>query len=117
MKKVYTASGPAQAHLVKDLLEMEGVEAIVQGEGVFSAMGGVPFTYPSVWIANDEDLELAEQIVADFEESEKMQRTRWRCPICGEEQDKEFDVCWNCGAERPEISSGGLANREGMNEE
>jgi predicted RNA-binding Zn-ribbon protein involved in translation (DUF1610 family) len=26
----------------------------------------------------------------------------WTCPNCGEQIEKDFAVCWNCEAERPE---------------
>ena len=26
--------------------------------------------------------------------------TTWTCPNCGEEVEGNFDICWNCGAER-----------------
>ena len=120
MKKVYTAIGPTQAHVVKDLLELEGIEAVVQGEEVFSALGGVPFSYPSVWIANDEDLEHAEEVIADFEYDEGADRATWVCPDCGEEHEQQFDVCWSCGAERPEKNRSKPANdtlqQEGVDE-
>lgn len=25
----------------------------------------------------------------------------WTCPQCGEQIEAQFDLCWNCGAERP----------------
>ena len=35
MKRVYTAHDLTEAHLIKGLLEVEGIEAVVQGEHLF----------------------------------------------------------------------------------
>jgi hypothetical protein len=102
MKKIYLASDPVSAEVLVQLLGQEGIEAVVQGEDVYTVFGGTPFTYPSVWIANESDQERAEQIVGDFELRETRRSGAWRCPVCGEEHEQQFDVCWSCGAERPQ---------------
>jgi Putative prokaryotic signal transducing protein len=74
MKKVFAAKTPTEAHLVRSLLEREGIAAEVQGEWLTGAMGEVPLTpdtWPSVWILNDTQLEKANAFVSDYERRTK----------------------------------------------
>jgi hypothetical protein len=102
--KVYTASDPLMAHLLRSALEAAGVEAQVRGEYLWSARGATPVTtdtLPAVWIVSDDDLDAAAAIVQDFE-----RRTingpiaTWTCASCGELNEEQFTVCWNCGTSR-----------------
>ena len=68
MKPVYSARDPLEAHLLRAVLESEGIEARVMGEFLYLARGGVPFdnhTEPSVWVT-DEDVERARAVVEEF---------------------------------------------------
>jgi len=107
MVKVYVAAGPVQAHMFKDLLEAEGIEAVIQGEDLFGMRGELPLTndsLPSIWV-KEVDYERARELVLDFEEGENPEAAGdpWTCPECGEVLESQFTVCWNCGTERPEV--------------
>ena len=68
MKPVFSARDPVEAHLLRAVLESEGIEATVVGEFLFLARGGVPFdnhTVPSVWVS-DEDVDRARTVVEGF---------------------------------------------------
>ena len=68
MKPVFSARDPVEAHLLRAVLESEGIAAKVMGEFLYLARGGVPFdnhTEPSVWVS-DEDLGRARTIVEEF---------------------------------------------------
>ena len=104
MQQVFVAQHPTEAHLVRGVLEAEGVTAIVQGESLFTARGETPVTpdtLPSVWVLDDKDAPRAAEILADF-------RTRtvpaagdaWKCRTCGEFVEAQFGLCWTCGNER-----------------
>jgi len=65
---VFSARDPVEAHLLRAVLESEGIRATVQGEYLFQVRGGVPFdshTSPSVWV-DDGDLDRARTIVDTF---------------------------------------------------
>ena len=106
MKKVYTAKNPADAHLLKGLLEGENIEAEVRGEFLYGVRGEVPITpdtCPSVWVMDDSDYANAMELVSTFCEGESqnpVEGETWRCN-CGEENESQFTECWSCGKVRP----------------
>jgi hypothetical protein len=58
MKKVYTATNPANANLLKGVLESVNIQTIVQGEFLWGVRGEIPVTpetSPSVLVVNDTD--------------------------------------------------------------
>lgn len=108
MKKLYSAMNPTEAHLLRGVLESEGIEAIVRGEFLWTARGEVPLTTdtaPSVWVVNDEDYEQAMEIVVEFKAPENAagsENKDWKCDKCNETNEGQFTECWNCGASRIE---------------
>ena len=106
MKKVFIARHPTEAHLVKGLLELEGIEAEVRGEALFGALGELAITadtLPSVWIQEDSQIEQAMKIVSRYEQGLASHVTIglvWRCPKCGEMLEPQFTSCWQCGTNR-----------------
>ncbi|GEM_PF-3972247 len=61
MKKVYSALSP-MIHIMKALLEDEGIVTAVQGEHIFAVQGEFIPPLPSLWV-RDEDHERAVKIV------------------------------------------------------
>jgi Putative prokaryotic signal transducing protein len=109
MHKVFTAAHPTEAHLVKGLLESEGIEAVVRGEALFGARGEAPVTVdtlPSVWVIDPADADRAAALIAvpaaDASGGVPGDRT-WRCPACNESIGQEFSACWKCGASGTEL--------------
>lgn len=107
MKRVYVAKNPADAHLLKGLLEGERIEALVRGEFLWGARGEVPLTpetSPSVWVVNEVDYDRALEMVEEFRLNEggrPREGTEWTCGRCGEINEAPFTECWQCGTERP----------------
>ena len=106
MKKVFIAKHPTEAHLVRGVLEAEGIHAEVQGESLFGSRGEAPVTadtLPSVWVLADEDELRASEVLADFGKWDvpaDVQGAAWVCPNCGERVEVQFQQCWRCGTER-----------------
>lgn len=106
MKKVYTATDPADAHLLKGLLEGEDIPAEVRGEHLYAMRGHLPMTRdtcPSVWILENADFERAVELVAAIRHGDAAPLDGaggWRCR-CGEENERQFSECWSCGTSRP----------------
>lgn len=103
MKPVYTAKHPAEAHLVRGMLEAGGIRAEVRGDQLYGAFGELP-VLPTVWIHDaTADLE-ALRLVGEYLHGTPARRhanERWICPSCGEGLEGQFTDCWNCGAARP----------------
>ena len=107
--KLYIADGPADAHLLRGLLESEGLTAFVRDDGMvpLQAVGFFKMdTRPSVWVlADDEAQHERAQAIADEYRSGKRRPTEpageaWRCPSCGETVEAQFTACWSCSTQR-----------------
>jgi hypothetical protein len=106
MKKVYTARYHPDAHFVCGLLEAEGIEATVRNGDLFSVDGApaIPSMCPSVWVAREDQLCKAMEIVTRHEKSippPEADGPAWKCAQCGEEHEAQFNSCWKCGEEKP----------------
>ena len=100
MKKVYVAAHPTEAHLVKGLLENEGIAADVLGETPY---GEIPIP-AAVCIKKDSDFARARKVVEQYDRQDKAKgrgRPRWQCSNCGEMVEAQFTSCWQCGAAQP----------------
>lgn len=103
MKKIYTAPNPAEAHLVRGLLESYGIHSEVRGESLFSVRGELPMfgeTSPTVWVLLEKDVPEAIKIIQEYEanDAESNSEQVWECS-CGEVHQVQFTACWNCGKE------------------
>jgi hypothetical protein len=107
MRKVFIAAHPAEAYMIRGLLESEGIDAIVRGEALFSARGltsVTPDTLPSVWVLDPGQAERALELIAAPRTGARSPARRdraWRCPTCNEFIGPEFAACWKCGNAEP----------------
>lgn len=104
MKLIHTAKHPAEAHLIKGMLEAEGIRASVLGDQLYGAYGELP-VLPTVWVLEDTLAGEADRLVIDFLRggaARKHSHERWTCADCGEDLEGQFTDCWNCGAARPQ---------------
>jgi hypothetical protein len=67
MKRVYNAANHIQAHIVMHVLEQAGVHALVQGEFLQSGAGELPVGNLVGLAVDDEDVEIAREIIEDWE--------------------------------------------------
>lgn len=103
MKLVHTAKHPTEAHMIKGMLEAEGIRSIVRGDQLYGAYGELP-VLPTVWVLDDTLAAHADRLVIEFllgTAARKYGHERWACPQCGETLEGQFTACWNCGATRP----------------
>ena len=97
---VHTARTPALAEMLKDLLIEQGIEARVIG--AVNIIGWQEADPTAVWIADENDLARATEIVTEFEKpAGEPGGWGWRCRKCGETVEQQFTECWQCGASRP----------------
>ncbi len=100
--KVFTANNPPEAHIVCELLKSHGVECEVRGEGIFGLQGEVPFgehSEPYVWLLDKGQILKAQEVVRQYR-APTIGKS-WLCMGCGESNEAQFGVCWNCGAASP----------------
>jgi hypothetical protein len=102
MKDVYEALNLADAHLLKGLLEAEGIPAEVRGgahHATRGEIGGIPGMLPVVCVLKDTDFDRATALVKAYPGT--IQGEPWVC-ICGETHEPQFHACWKCGRSKDE---------------
>ena len=67
MKRVYQAANHIQAHMVMHVLQQAGVNAHVQGEYLQSGAGELPLGNLVGVAVDDDDVEVAREIISDWE--------------------------------------------------
>ena len=103
MKKLHTFSlaEQAQAGLLKELLEKEGIACLIKNEQLFAALGEIPFLEcaPQLWVVDDEVWPRA-KLLLDGWLKEEANSEAWTCHVCGEKLEGQFGACWKCGKTR-----------------
>lgn len=114
LKKVYEAKNAADAHLLRGLLESEGIPAIVRGVGIAPFMEVGLFrigSRPTVWVLEDARFSRALEVVHGYRTDPDQAAAAadgaapaaaWICPSCGESMEQQFSDCWSCGNPRPD---------------
>ena len=105
VKQIFVAQHPTEAHLVRGLLEANGISAEVRGESLFGARGAAPTTpdtLPSVWV-DESDAPAALVVLSSCggQAIGDCHPVRWLCASCGERLEPQFAHCWHCGTNRP----------------
>ena len=97
MKRIYSSHNLAAVHHARNVLEAEGIRAVVKNEILSSAMGELPPAecQAELWVVV-QHADRASRILR-FEQAGG---TPWRCPACGETQEPQFTQCWRCNAYR-----------------
>ncbi|RXJ73023.1 hypothetical protein CS022_12065 [Veronia nyctiphanis] len=98
--EVYKAGNSLEAHSLKGMLEAEGIESHLKGESLSSAAGELPADVVAVTLWVESRLEdKARKVLFKYE---NQRHESWLCQQCHEENGGNFEVCWNCSAERVE---------------
>jgi len=102
MKRVYSSHNLAAVHHARNVLEVEGIRALVRNELLGSAMGELPPIECQVelWVLEDADAERADQVLRHGTLRPGEKASPWRCSACGEPAEPQFTQCWRCGAYR-----------------
>ncbi len=98
MKRVFSSHNLAAVHHARNVLDAEGIRAVVKNEFLSSAMGDLPPAecQAELWILNELDSARAEAILFRRE----VAGPPWTCAGCGEAAEPQFTQCWRCGAYR-----------------
>jgi Putative prokaryotic signal transducing protein len=99
LKRIYSSHDRLAVHHARNLLEAEGIRAVVKNEMLSSAMGELPPAecQAELWVRASE-ADRAEALLnrESFSEGDEA----WGCVRCGERSDPQFTQCWRCGAYR-----------------
>jgi hypothetical protein len=100
VKRVFSSFSLIAVHHAKNLLEAEGIRAVVKNEMLSSAMGELPPAecQAEVWVLNGSDLWRAEKVLNTV--ASGAQGPAWHCAACAEACEPQFTQCWRCGAYR-----------------
>ena len=62
-------------------------------------MGEVPYeaALPQLWVEDPTHAARAREVILEFLKPAPAGPPR-KCPNCGEENPRSFDLCWSCGA-------------------
>jgi len=101
MKKVTSRDSIVLINHYKNILTSEGIEAFIRNEHLGSIVGEMPFqeVWPELWVRNDLDYDRALQLIDSRTVLEESSGAGWHCAACGEDNEAQFAVCWNCGAD------------------
>lgn len=71
MRKVFEAIDMLEAHVVKGVLQQEGIVGFIQGEYLHGGMGDLPVSGLVRIEVNDPDFEQARSVIAQWEREQK----------------------------------------------
>ena len=99
MKRIYSSHDLVAVHHARNVLEAEGIRAVVKNELLSSAMGELPPAecQGELWVRRAE-AERAEAVLRTAFRSKS--GMPWSCASCGESSESQFTQCWRCGAYR-----------------
>jgi len=99
MRRVYSSFDLAAVHHARNLLEAEGIRAVVRNEILSSAMGELPPAecQAELWVLSESDALRAELLLR---EAPAARGQAWSCESCGEVCEAQFTQCWRCGSPR-----------------
>jgi len=116
MKRIYSSQNTLMVDHLRHVLDAEGIECVVRNRDLANLAGRVPHDqcFVELWVAHDTDLEAANRVI-DRAFAGPADTRVWNCLACGEQVEKAFDQCWNCGAVKGEREAakdfGGNAQR------
>ena len=98
MKKLTSSESLVTINHFKNVLASEGIASEIRNEFLGGIAGEMPVdqVWPELWVVSDLDYDRARQLI-DAAIIEESPREAWKCRKCGEENEGQFAVCWNCG--------------------
>ena len=99
MKKLFVAANVMEAKLVAQLLEENGIGAMIFNESLQGGVGEIPFveSWPEVRVRFESDWQRAKDLLESFLNPSKV--SDWECDSCCETNPGNFESCWCCGSQ------------------
>ncbi len=103
MKLIYTHENMAVVHSAKNILEMNGIECHLKNEhgNTMGAEFGMS-NLVEIWLLNADDYDKALSII-ESEITNPVEKNKWICDNCKDENEGSFQICWKCQTERPRL--------------
>jgi hypothetical protein len=100
--KVHSAPHPFELENLRNLLQAEGIASEVRTPFLGAARGDIPATecWSELWIVDDAEVGRAMGLIRAAREPADQTGPPWKCGACGEENEPQFDACWQCGSAR-----------------
>lgn len=97
MKLIYKNENRAIVYSVKNILELNHIDSQIKNEYGHTSGGelGLPNSLLELWLLNDQDYEKARSII-ETQIADPTDTKPWICDKCGEENEGNFEICWNC---------------------
>jgi hypothetical protein len=103
MRKLHTFQmhERAQAAMIRDMLEQEGIACLLRNDQLFGAIGEIPLIecFPELWVVDDEVYPRASLLLKGLLRADESLEG-WTCPRCSEDLEGQFGACWRCGGSR-----------------
>ena len=98
MKRLVTHESLAYVGHLKNLLEQSEIACFIRNDQLSGGLGEIPFLdcLPELWVTRDEDLARAEAVLEAVKKA-PAECEEWRCTLCGENNEGQFALCWQCG--------------------
>jgi Putative prokaryotic signal transducing protein len=98
LKRIFSSWNLTVVHHYRNVLEAEGIRAVVKNQYLSSAMGDLPPAecQAELWVLRDADAPRAERLLRGA----PAEGPEWLCH-CGERLAPQFTQCWRCGSDRP----------------
>jgi hypothetical protein len=99
VRRVFSSFDLVAVHHACNVLEAQGIRAVVRNERLASAMGELPPAecQAEVWVLDEAEAQQAERLLR---EGAQAPGPPWSCAGCGERIEPQFTQCWRCGATR-----------------
>ena len=108
MQAVFVDSDITRVAFARNLLESEGIACCIRNEHTRTlgvSILGFSHTHlldPVLCVLDDSQAAAAVEIVRANFGTAPQSSLDWTCPACNEANPATFDVCWQCGAARPQ---------------
>jgi hypothetical protein len=98
LKRIFSSWNLTVVHHYRNVLEAEGIRALVKNQYLSSAMGDLPPAecQAELWVLREADAPRAERLL----HGGPAPGPDWTC-ACGERLAPQFTQCWRCGSDRP----------------
>lgn len=103
MEKFYSDYNQIKLRQIKLLLDEAKIPCFIKNEYIQGASGEIPphETLPEIWLTDNTWRPKAQKLVDELnEELIAAKGQTWLCDGCGEQNEGEFMICWQCQSSR-----------------